>query len=114
MTRLSIRPRQSGSVTILDLAGNLTFADCNGVLRDAVRRTIDQGSKRILLNVADVALIDSSGIGELVSSYTTTIQSGGHFKLLSAVGVVREVLTRTKMLSVFQSFDDEAKAIESF
>ena len=66
MTQLSIRPRQSGSVTILDLAGNLTFADCDGVLRDAVRRTIDQGSKRILLNVADVALIrDVAGIKHL-------------------------------------------------
>jgi anti-sigma B factor antagonist len=114
MTRLSIHARQAGAVTVLDLEGNLTFADCNGVLRDAVRRQIDQGNKKLLIHFADVALIDSSGIGELVGSYTTAIQSGGHFKLLNPVGIVREVLTRTKMLSVFQAFDDEAKAVESY
>lgn len=114
MSRLAVQQRQSGPVAILDLNGNLTFADCNGVLREVVRRTIDQGNKRILVNLASVPLIDSSGIGELVSSYTTAVQSGGHFKLLNPVGIVREVLTRTKMVSVFQAFDSETAAVASF
>ena len=114
MAQLIVRQRQSGTVTILDLSGKLTIVESNGVLRHAVRGAVDQGNKRILLNMIDVTHMDSSGIGELVSSYTTTIQSGGHFKLLRLNPNIHDVLTRTKMLSVFQSFDDERVALESF
>ncbi|QOV91590.1 STAS domain-containing protein [Humisphaera borealis] len=114
MSRMTIIERQSGSVTILDLAGKLTSAECGGALHGAVRTAIDQGKKRLLLNLAAVSHIDSSGIGELVSSYTTTVQSGGHFKLLNVTGMIHDVLSRTRMLAVFQTYSDERRAVESY
>lgn len=115
MPQLKVSERQAGAVTIVDVSGKITFAEGGGSVHESVRRLIDQGKKHILLNLVDASHIDSSGIGALVSSYTTTVQSGGHLKLLlSPTGMIHDVLARTKMLSVLQAYDDEGKAVGSF
>ena len=77
MSQLNIKERQSGEVTVLDLSGKVTIGEGSVQLREAVRKLLDDGKKKILLNLGDVAYVDSSGIGELVSSYTTTNNQGG-------------------------------------
>ena len=83
-------------------------------LRSAVRRLLEEGKKKILLNLAGVGYIDSSGIGELVSSYTAINKEGGQLKLLSLTQKLRDLLTITKLLTVFDAYDDEAEALENF
>ena len=82
MANLNIKDRQAGDVTILDLSGKITIGEGSVQLREAVRRLLDEGKKKILLNLGDVSYVDSSGIGELVSSYTTTNHNSGQLKLL--------------------------------
>ena len=103
MANLNIKERQVGGVAILDLSGKITIGEGSVQLREAVRRLLDEGKKKILLNLGDVSYVDSSGIGELVSSYTTTNHNGGH-----------DLLTITKLLTVFESFDNEDAAVASF
>src|SRR3989442_2108507 len=114
MANLNIRDRQVGDVVILDLAGKLTIGEGSVQLREAVRRLLDDGKKKILLNLGDVSYVDSSGIGELVSSYTTTNHNGGQLKLLNQTKKIHDLLTITKLLTVFESYDDEAAAVASF
>ena len=83
-------------------------------LREAVKDLLANGKKQILLNLGDVSYVDSSGIGELVSSYTTTSNQGGHLKLLSLGKKIKDLLMITKLLTVFQTYDDEQEAIASF
>ena len=114
MSQLSIKDREVGDVTILDLSGKITIGEGSVQLREAVRRLLDDGKKKILLNLGDVAYVDSSGIGELVSSYTTTNNQGGHLKLLNLTKKIQDLLMITKLLTVFETFDKEAGALESF
>ena len=83
-------------------------------IRETIRELLDNGNKNILLNLGDVSYVDSSGIGELVSSYTTVTNQGGQFKLLHLTKKIRELLAITKLLTVFDSYDDEETAIGSF
>lgn len=114
MAQLNIKERQAGDVTILDLSGKITIGEGSVQLRESVKRLLDEGKKKILLNLGDVSYVDSSGIGELVSSYTTTNNSGGHLKLLNLTKKIQDLLMITKLLTVFQTFDNEQDAVSSF
>jgi anti-sigma B factor antagonist len=114
MAELNIRERQAGDVTILDLEGKITIGEGSVGLRNAIRRLMQEGKKKILLNLSGVGYVDSSGIGELVSSYTTIGREGGQLKLLNLTQKIRDLLTITKLLTVFDTYDDEAAALNSF
>ncbi len=106
--------RQVDGVTIVDLSGRITLGEGSVVLRDTIRDVVGQGSKKILLNLADVTYIDSSGIGELVSAFTTVRNQGGELKLLNLTKKVHDLLQITKLYTVFDIKDDEATAIKSY
>lgn len=110
--KLSVR--QVGNVCVVDAVGRLTLGEGSSTFRDAVRDLVAQGNKKIVLNLGDVTYIDSSGIGELVSAFTTVTNQGGSFKLLSLTKRVQDLLQITKLYTVFEVFDDEAAAVASF
>ncbi|HEX5236750.1 MAG TPA: STAS domain-containing protein [Silvibacterium sp.] len=111
---MKVTTRQVDGVTILDLSGRITLGEGSVQLRDAVRDLLAKGQKNILLNLADVNYIDSSGIGELVSAYTTVRNQGGELKLLNLTKKVHDLLQITKLYTVFDVKDDEAGAIASY
>ncbi|HVW78339.1 MAG TPA: STAS domain-containing protein [Alloacidobacterium sp.] len=111
---MKVNTRQVDGVTILDLSGRITLGEGSVQLRDSIRDLLAKGSKLILLNLADVNYIDSSGIGELVSAYTTVRNQGGELKLLNLTKKVHDLLQITKLYTVFDVKDDEASAIASF
>ena len=111
---LTIASREVDGVTVLDLGGRITLGEGSVQLRDAVRDLIGKGSKSIVLNMADVNYIDSSGLGELVSAYTTAKNQGAEVKLLNLTKKVHDLLQLTKLYTVFDIRDDEASAIASF
>src|SRR6516162_10320109 len=106
--------RQVDGVTIVDLSGRITLGEGSVVLRDTVKDLVGKGQKKILLNLGDVTYIDSSGIGELVSGFTTVTNSGGMLKLLNLNKRVKDLLQITKLYTVFDVHEDEAGAIRSF
>jgi anti-sigma B factor antagonist len=106
--------RQVNGVTVVDLSGRITLGEGSVVLRDTIRDTIAQGNKKILLNLGDVTYIDSSGIGELVSGFTSVRNQGGELKLLNLTKKVHDLLQITKLYTVFDVKDDEAQAVASF
>jgi anti-sigma B factor antagonist len=111
---MKVSTRQVDGITILDLSGRITLGEGSVTLRDSVRDLLSKGSKNILLNLAEVNYIDSSGIGELVSAYTTVRNQGGELKLLNLTKKVHDLLQITKLYTVFDVKDDEASAIASF
>ena len=114
MAELNINERQAGDVTVLDMSGKITIGEGSVSLRSAIRRLLEEGQKRILLNLSAVSYIDSSGIGELVSSYTAINKEGGQLKLLNLTQKIKDLLTITKLLTVFDVYDSEADALNSF
>ena len=104
----------TGAVNVLDLQGRITIGEGSVQLRDAVRNLLDAGRHRLILNLSGVAYIDSSGIGELVSSYTTTKNTGGRLKLLHPTKKIKDLLMITKLLTVFEIYEDEEAARQSF
>jgi anti-sigma B factor antagonist len=106
--------RQVDGVTIVDLSGRITLGEGSVILRDTVREVASKGSKKILLNLGDVSYIDSSGIGELVSAFTSVRNQGGELKLLNLTKKVHDLLQITKLYTVFDIKDDEAGAVASF
>jgi anti-sigma B factor antagonist len=106
--------RQVGDVTVIDVAGRITLGEGSSTLRDALRDLVKKDHKKILLNLKEVTYIDSSGIGELVSAYTTITNQGGHLKLLGLTHRVKDLLQITKLYTVFDVHDDEAHAVRSF
>jgi anti-sigma B factor antagonist len=114
MAELNINERQAGDVTVLDMSGKITIGEGSVSLRTAIRRLLEEGKKRILLNLAGVSYIDSSGIGELVSSYTAINKEGGQLKLLNLTQKLQDLLTITKLLTVFDVYESEADALNSF
>jgi anti-sigma B factor antagonist len=114
MAELDVSERQAGDVTILDLSGSVRMGDGALSLRNSIRGLNDQGKKKILLNLAAVKNVDSSGIGELIANYTTLSRDGGQLKLLSLTEKIRDLLVITKLLTVFDSYDNEAEALNSF
>ncbi len=111
---MTIDTRKVKDVTILDIHGKITIGEGSAEIRNTVRDLLQAGQKKILLNLGDVSYVDSSGIGELVSAYTTVTNQGGQLKLLNLTKKLRELLAITKLLTVFESHDDEAEAIASF
>jgi len=111
---LTINTREVSHVTILDVQGRIVLGDEIGQLRDAVRGLVADGKKKIILNLADVDYIDSSGVGELVGCFTTVRNAGGELKLLNLSQKVHDVLHVTKLYTVFDIRDDEFTAIKSF
>ena len=106
--------RQVEEITVVDLSGRITLGEGSTVLRDTVRELLGRGQKKILLNLGDVTYIDSSGIGELVSGFTTVSNQGGQLKLLNLTKKVHDLLQITKLYTVFEVHNEEAAAIRSF
>jgi len=111
---MKIEIRTVGDISILDCSGKITLGEGTMAVRNTVRDILKNNGKKIILNLADVNYIDSSGIGELVSTYTTVTNSGGQFILLSLTKKIQELLQITKLLTVFQVFDSEQAAVASF
>ena len=111
---VKLTTRQVGDVTVIDVAGRITLGEGSSTLRDAMRDLVSKGQKKILLNLGDVSYIDSSGIGELVSGFTTVTNGGGGLKLLNLNKRVKDLLQITKLYTVFDVHEDEAGAIRSF
>ena len=111
---MKIDVRESGNVVILDLNGRITIGEEAAALRDTIRELIEDGHKNILLNLADVSYIDSTGLGQFVGSYATVTSKGGQLKLLNLEKKVQELMQITKLLTVFESFTNESAAVRSF
>jgi len=106
--------RQVGDVTVVDATGRITLGDGATTFRDTVRDLSAAGHKKMLMNLAEVSYIDSSGIGEMVSAFTTVTNSGGQMKLLNLTKRVKDLLQITKLYTVFDVYDDEAEAVRKF
>ena len=111
---VKLTTRQVGDVTVIDVAGRITLGEGSSTLRDALRDMVSKNQNKILLNLGEVSYIDSSGIGELVSGFTTVTNSGGALKLLNLNKRVKDLLQITKLYTVFDVHEDEASAIRSF
>ena len=111
---MKIETRTEGDVTILDCSGRITLGEGTMTVRNAVRDLLKANNNKIVLNLAEVNYIDSSGIGELVSSFTTVTNQGGELKLLNLTKKLQELLAITKLLTVFESFNDEETAVGSY
>lgn len=114
MADITITERQAGDVTILDLDGKVTIGEGSVALRSTIRRVLGEGKNKLLLNLGHVGYIDSSGIGELVSSFTAVSKEGGTLKLLNLTEKIQDLLAITKLLTVFDVFEDESTALASF
>ena len=114
MAELNITERQAGDVTILDLSGKVTIGEGSVALRTTIRRLLGVGKTKILLNLAGVGYVDSSGIGEFVSSFTAVNKEGGTLKLLNLTQKIQDLLAITKLLTVFDVFENEGEALASF
>jgi len=114
MAELDVSERQAGDVTILDLSGEVRLGDSSVALRDSIRKLADGGKKKVLLNLAGVKYVDSTGIGELIANYTTITRQGGQLKLLNLTERIQNLLVITKLLTVFDSYDNEPEALKSF
>ncbi len=111
---LKVNVRAVGDVTIVDLNGRIVLGEESGTFRDAVRQLLDDGKKKILLNFADINSVDSSGLGQLVSSHVTATNQGASLKLLNVQKMMHDVLQITRLYTIFQTFADEKAAVESF
>ncbi len=111
---LYLTPMNVGDVTILEATGRITLGESVSSLRTQIHELASNGRKKILLNLASVTYIDSTGIGELVSAYTTLANQGGSVKLLKLTQRIRDLLQITKLSTVFEVFEDEGKAVQSF
>jgi anti-sigma B factor antagonist len=107
--------RAVGDVTVVDLSGSVTTADgSDKMLTDKLRSLVQQNRKKLLLNLANVSYVDSTGLGAIVHTYATVKNQGGSLKLLNVTGRFRDLLSVTKLLTVFETFDKEAEAVQSF
>ena len=111
---LKLTSRQVGDVTVIDATGRITLGEGASAFRDVLRDLSAKGNKNLLLNLSDVSYIDSSGIGEMVSGFTTVTNGGGHLKLVGLSKRVKDLLQITKLYTVFDTYDDEADAVRSF
>ena len=111
---MKIETRTLGDIRILDCSGKITLGEGTMAVRNTVRDILKNNGKKIILNLAEVNYIDSSGIGELVSTYSTVANNGGQLKLLNLTKKIQELLAITKLFTVFQVFDNEQSALASF
>jgi anti-sigma B factor antagonist len=108
-----LKARRLDDVVIADLSGRITIGEGTVVLRDNIQKMLAAGDRKFLLNLADVDYVDSSGLGELVTSFTTVRNQGGQLKLLNLTRRIQDLLQITKLLTVFETFDSETEAIKS-
>ncbi len=111
---VKLTTRQVGDVSVMDAVGRITLGEGSSVFRETLRDLVVKGQKKVLLNLGDVSYIDSSGIGELVSGFTSVTNQGGQLKLLNLNKRVKDLLQITKLYTVFEVFEDEAAAVRSF
>jgi len=111
---LKIDVRESGNVVILDLIGRITIGEEASSLRDTIKEMLDNGHKNILLNLAEVTYIDSTGLGQFVGSFATVTSRGGQLKLLNLQKRLQELMQITKLITVFETFTSEPAAVRSF
>jgi anti-sigma B factor antagonist len=112
---MHITERTVGDVMVVDVAGRVTLGEGGDtVLKDKLRSLVQQGRLKLLLNLADVAYVDSAGLGAIVQSYTTVTNQGGSLKLLNLTKRIKDLLTITKLITVFDTYDNEAEAVTSF
>lgn len=111
---MQIEERAVGDVTVLDLKGRVTLGEGDELLKDKVNSLINQGRRKLVLNLAEVPYIDSAGLGEIVRTYTTVSRQGGSLKLLSLTKRITDLLSITKLLTVFETFESEEDAVRSF
>jgi anti-sigma B factor antagonist len=110
---MTLKTRRIDDIVILDLGGRITIGEGTVILRNEIQKLLDRGDSKVLLNLADVDYIDSSGLGELVTSFTTVRNQNGQLKLLSLTRRVRDLLQITKLLTVFDTYDNETEALKS-
>jgi anti-sigma B factor antagonist len=111
---MQISERAVGDVMVLDMKGKVTLGEGDELLKDKVNSLVNQGHRKIILNLADVPYIDSAGLGEIVRTYTTVSRQGGSLKLLNLTKRITDLLSITKLLTVFETFDSESEAVRSF
>jgi anti-sigma B factor antagonist len=111
---LTLKTRQVGEVTVVDVAGEILLGEGSSALREALRGLAAKPQSKILLNLGEVSYIDSTGIGELVGGFVSVTNHGGQLKLLNLIKRLRDLLQITKLATVFEVYDDEARAIQSF
>lgn len=111
---MQLSERRVGDVTILDLAGKLTLTDEPGLLKGKITSLIQRGEKQIILNLGNLSLCDSSGLGELVACYTSAWRGGGAIKLANTGRRLQDLLVLTKLYTIFESYETEAEALASF
>jgi anti-sigma B factor antagonist len=111
---MQIEERPSGDVMILDVTGKLTIGEGDELLKDKINSLIQQGHKKLILNLEGVPYVDSAGLGEIVRTYTTVSRQGGNLKLLNLTKRIEDLLSITKLLTVFDTYDTEQEALNSF
>jgi len=111
---MQIDERAVGDVTVLDLKGKITLGEGDELLKDKVNSLVNQGRKKIVLNLAQVPYIDSAGLGEVVRTFTTVSRQGGSLKLLNLTKRITDLLSITKLLTVFETYESESEAVKSF
>jgi anti-sigma B factor antagonist len=111
---MEIAERTVSDVTVLDLKGKMTLGEGDELLKDKINSLLSQGKKKLVLNLESVPYIDSAGLGEIVRTYTTVSRQGGNLKLLNLTKRIEDLLSITKLLTVFETYDTEAEAIKSF
>ena len=111
---MQIAERESGAVTVLDLSGKITLGEDGNLLKDKLQSLLHQNKKNILFNLAQVSYVDSAGLGAIVSAYTTVTREGGTLKLANVTKKLQDLLSITKLLTVFETFDSEDEALRSY
>lgn len=111
---MQIDERTIGEVLILDVNGRITLGEGDEILKDKVNSLLNQGKKKIILNLADVPYVDSAGLGAIVRTYTTVSRQGGSLKLLNLTKRITDLLSITKLLTVFETYESETDAVQSF
>jgi anti-sigma B factor antagonist len=111
---MQIAERESGTVTVLDLSGKITMGEDGTLLKDKLQSLLHQGKKNILFNLGQVSYVDSAGLGAIVSAYTTVTREGGTLKLANVTKKLQDLLSITKLLTVFETFDSEDEALRSY
>ena len=111
---MQIAERESGAVTVLDLSGKITLGEDGNLLKDKLQSLLHQNKKNILFNLANVSYVDSAGLGAIVSAYTTVTREGGSLKLANVTKKLQDLLSITKLLTVFETFDSEDEALRSY
>ena len=110
----SAKTRKTGDVIILDMSGDLTIGEPTLLLRETIRRFVADGNLKFILNLANLTYVDSAGLGELITTYTTVRNRQGDVKLLKVMGKMQGLLQTTKLVTVFDTYNDEQKALASF